>query len=147
MMTAIPAFFYFLFAWNIFFHLLTFTLYVSLGLKWVSFRQNLYGSCFLIHSAHLCLLVGAFNQFTFKVLIDMSSVFSDSSLKIWKFMVKLLLKPGLENFENYFASTCSVQFSRSVMSESLQQHGPQHARPPCPLPTPRVYSNSYPLSP
>ena len=40
----------------------------------------------------------------------------------------------------------SVQLSRSVMSESLQPHGPQHTRPPCPSSTPRVYSNSYPLS-
>ena len=39
-----------------------------------------------------------------------------------------------------------VQFSRSVMSNSLRPHGPQHARPPCPSPTPRVYSNSCPLS-
>ena len=40
----------------------------------------------------------------------------------------------------------SVQFSRSVMSYSLQPHGLQQARPPCPSPTPRVYSNSCPLS-
>ena len=32
------------------------------------------------------------------------------------------------------------------MSNSLWPHGPQHARPPCPSPTPRVYSNSCPLS-
>ena len=32
------------------------------------------------------------------------------------------------------------------MSDSLRCHGPQHARPPCPLPTPGVYSNSCPLS-
>ena len=38
-----------------------------------------------------------------------------------------------------------VQFSRSVMSDSLQPHEPQHARPPCPSPTPRTYSNSCPL--
>ena len=36
----------------------------------------------------------------------------------------------------------SVQFSHSVMSDSLQPHGLQHARPPCLSPTPRVYSNS-----
>ena len=35
-------------------------------------------------------------------------------------------------------------FSRSVMSDSLWPHGLQHARPPCPSPTPRVYSNSCP---
>ena len=40
----------------------------------------------------------------------------------------------------------SVQFSRSVMSDSLPTHGLQHARPPCPSPTPRVYSDSCPLS-
>ena len=40
----------------------------------------------------------------------------------------------------------SVQFSRSVMSESLQPHEPQPTRPPCPSPTPRVYPNSHPLS-
>ena len=37
-------------------------------------------------------------------LISGSSVFSKSSLNIWKFMVHILLKPGLENFEHYFAS-------------------------------------------
>ena len=39
-----------------------------------------------------------------------------------------------------------VQCSRSVMSSSLQPHGLQHARPPCPSPTPGAYSNSCPLS-
>ena len=40
----------------------------------------------------------------------------------------------------------SVQFSHSVMSDSLRPHGLQHARPPCPSPTPGVNSNSCPLS-
>ena len=40
----------------------------------------------------------------------------------------------------------SVQFSRSVMSDSLRPHESQHARPPCPSPTPRVHSNSRPSS-
>ena len=40
----------------------------------------------------------------------------------------------------------SVQFSHSVMSDSLKPHGLQHARPPCPSPTPRICSNSCPLS-
>ena len=40
----------------------------------------------------------------------------------------------------------SVQFSRSVVSHSLRPHGLQHTRPPCPPPTFRVHSNSYPLS-
>ena len=40
----------------------------------------------------------------------------------------------------------SVQFSHSVLSDSLRPHELQHARPPCPSPTPGVYPNSCPLS-
>ena len=40
----------------------------------------------------------------------------------------------------------SLQFGHSVMSDSLRPHGLQHTRPPCPSPTPGVYSNSCPLS-
>ena len=40
----------------------------------------------------------------------------------------------------------SVRFSHSVMSDSLQPHELQHARPPCPSPTPRVHPNPCPLS-
>ena len=40
----------------------------------------------------------------------------------------------------------SVQFSRSVVSNSLWPHEPQHGRPPCPSPTPRVHPNPCPLS-
>ena len=40
----------------------------------------------------------------------------------------------------------SVQFSCSVVSDSLQPHETQHARPPCPSPIPGVYPNSCPLS-
>ena len=43
-------------------------------------------------------------------------------------------------------SDCSVQFSRSVVSDSLRPHESQHARPPCPSPAPEVYSNSCPSS-
>ena len=40
----------------------------------------------------------------------------------------------------------SVQFSHSVMSNSLRPHESQHARPPCPSPTPQIHSNSCPSS-
>ena len=43
-------------------------------------------------------------------------------------------------------SVQSVQFSHSVVYDSLRPHEPQHTRPPCPSPTPRVYPNSCPLS-
>ena len=49
-------------------------------------------SCFFDKPAYVCNLVSG------------SSAFSKSSLNIWKFMVHVLLKPGLENFEHYFAS-------------------------------------------
>ena len=42
--------------------------------------------------------------------------------------------------------TFSVEFSRSVLSDSLRPHGLQHTGSPCPSPTPEVYSNSCPLS-
>ena len=42
--------------------------------------------------------------------------------------------------------TVSVHFSRSVVSDSLWPHESQHARPPCPSPTPGVHSNSCPSS-
>ena len=45
-----------------------------------------------------------------------------------------------------FLFFCLVQFSHSVVSNSLWTLGLQHTRPPCPSPTPRVYSNSCPLS-
>ena len=45
-----------------------------------------------------------------------------------------------------FSRFSSVQFSRSVVSDSLRPHELQHTRPPCPSPSPRVYSNSCPSS-
>ena len=48
----------------------------------------------------------------------------------------------LENFLLRGHQFSSVQFSRSVMSDSLQPHESQHGRPPCPSPTPGVHSDS-----
>ena len=50
------------------------------------------------------------------------------------------------NFYFYTSLFSSVQFRRSVVSDSLRPHEPQHARPPCPSPTPRVHPNPCPLS-
>ena len=49
----------------------------------------------------------------------------------WKFMCMLFM---------------GAKSRHSVVSDSLQPHGLQHARPPCPSPTPGAYSNSWPLS-
>ena len=46
----------------------------------------------------------------------------------------------------FFFPFSSIQFSCSVVFDSLRPHEPQHARPPCPSPTPGVYSNSCQLS-
>ena len=58
---------------------------------------------------------------------------------IWIFWLLLAIFFMLQWFS-------SVQFSRLVMSDSLRPHDSQHARRPCPSPTPRDYSNSCPLS-
>ena len=51
-----------------------------------------------------------------------------------------------ENIYSFSDSVISVQFSHSVVSNSLWPHEPQHGRPPCPSPTPRVHPNPCPLS-
>ena len=65
---------------------------------------------------------------------------SDHELIIAKFILKL---KKLGNTTRPFRS---VQFSCSVMSDSLRPHEPQHIRPPCPSPTPGVHPNPCPLS-
>ena len=52
----------------------------------------------------------------------------------------------LKKKKTSLSKVISVQFSLSVLSDSLRPHEPQHTRPPCPSPTPGVYSNSCPLS-
>ena len=52
----------------------------------------------------------------------------------------------LKQLSSSSSSSDSVQFSRSVVSDSLQPHESQHARPPCPSPAPRVHSDSRPSS-
>ena len=47
----------------------------------------------------------------------------------------------INSSNDWFPSLSSVQFSHWVVSDSLQPHGLQHARPPCPSPTPGVHSN------
>ena len=74
---------------------------------------------------------------------------SDSGFANSVFMVTLWYitttknKSGLQWWSFY---NVSVQFSRLLVSDSLQPHGQPQARPPCPLPTPGVHLNSCPLS-
>ena len=52
-------------------------------------------------------------------LISASSAFYKTSLNIWKFMVHILLKPGLENFEHYFTSSLFLPLQHSIYFEIL----------------------------
>ena len=57
-----------------------------------------------------------------------------------------VLRHSLFDHPCLYSILSPVQFSRSVVSDSLWPHESQHTRPPCPSPTPRVYSNSCPSS-
>ena len=59
---------------------------------------------------------------------------------------KRILVESKETYLSRSYNLTSVQFSRSVVSDSLQPHELQHARLPCPSPTPRACSNSCPSS-
>ena len=104
-------------------------------------------------------LSGFLPFFPFQLLQDF---FFYNFLLVWRTSFSHYLREGLAtnsfsflSFENVFCllswkiitgyRICLVQFSRSVMSDCLWPHGLQLAKPPCPSPTPRVYSNSCPL--
>ena len=73
-------------------------------------------------------------------MFNIWKLFLPSFLKIWNIQSSLLEQCMVsERFS-------SVQFSCSVVSDSLWPHESQHARPPCPSPTPRVHSDSHPSS-
>ena len=63
-------------------------------------------------------------------------------------MLKIKIEESYPDSIPYFPAPpfSSVQFSWSVMTDSLQPHDSQHASPPCPSPAPGVHSNSCPLS-
>ena len=70
---------------------------------------------------------------------------------MWPSFLQVFVQFCLLCFQDYFLyvvtlDTVPVQFSCSVMSNFLWPHEPQHTRPPCPSPTPRVYPNARPLS-
>ena len=68
-------------------------------------------------------------------------------LKEHKFAVRRWLSPGdLKSAQWSYSMLLSTTFSHSVVSDSLRPHGPQHARLPCPSPSPWACSNSCPLN-
>ena len=62
----------------------------------------------------------------------------------WSVFIPIPKKGNVKECLSYHIS--SIQFSRSVLSDSLRPHESQHARPPCPSPTPGVHSDPCPLS-
>ena len=71
-------------------------------------------------------------------IFSLTSNVTFSDLSSWREIL-------FERFSVLRIQTCSVQFSRSVISDSLRPHEPQNARPPCPSPTPGVHPNPCPL--
>ena len=89
---------------------------------------------FLSRRSHMFLLHRSFNSldnFTLKCFIVFNAIVNWIFLKLY--------------FSDFLLFS-AVQFSRSVISNSLRPHELQHARPPCPSPTPGVSPNSHPLS-
>ena len=78
---------------------------------------------------------------------DVKQIFKE----LGKWIVKIYLHAQCRNWKinqkpQRNIQFSSVQFSHSVVSNSLWPHESQHARPPCPSPTPRVHSDSHPSS-
>ena len=83
--------------------------------------------------------------------ITIGKIDSQWEFAIWLRKLKQVLCINLEGWDRESGSKgggvyVSVQFSHSVVSDSLQPHELQHAEPPCPSPTPGVHSDSRPLS-
>ena len=82
-------------------------------------------------------------QTCFLLQVSLDFLLLDSSPLWWKgHLLGVLVLEVLVDHHQF----SSVQFSCSVVSDSLWPHESQHARPPCPSPTPRVYPTSCPLS-
>ena len=98
----------------------------------------------------------ALMQFLIRTLVQLVTFLSQTlrSLRIIDFLHSSTTRPKKKKKNRsatvssklLFCSISSVQFSHSVVSDSLRPHELQHARPPCSSPTPGVYSNSFPSS-
>ena len=88
------------------------------------------------------------NSWSLPKLMSIESVMPSNHLILCRPLLLLpSIFPNIGVFWNESAlPISSVQFSHSVMSNSLQSHEPQHARPPCPTPTRAVHQNPCPLS-
>ena len=81
----------------------------------------------------------------FNIVLEVlaSAIREEKEIKVIQIRKEVKLSMFADDMILYISS---VQFSHSVMSDSLRPRESQHARPPCPSPTPRVYPNSCPSS-
>ena len=84
------------------------------------------------------------NFLNFIIQLFIVSICKYSWLSILNLYIATLLYTNFSPFYSWYIP--SVQFSCSVVSDSLQPHESQHARPPCPSPTPGVHSDLCPSS-
>ena len=85
--------------------------------------------------------------FSYQRLQEFVGSWNPSSSYIFKASIPASLWPFFHSHISFWPNLrSSVQFSHSVMFDSLWPHGMQHARPSCPSPVPRVYSNSCALT-
>ena len=94
-----------------------------------------------------CCAVCIGNGFQYFLNLEMRFTFAESQISLISSCPTALLTYLFFFIKRFiFSRFSSVQFSRSVAFSSFRPHEPQHARPPCPSPTPGVHSNSCPLS-
>ena len=102
-------------------------------------NSKILGTCLLSLLFRLCIQTVICSLFTHSTDIFWN-VLANTGCSVLVNCLLSLLTPNIKYFR------ASVQFSHSVVSDFLRPHGLQHSRPPCPLPTPRDYSNSCALS-
>ena len=91
------------------------------------------------------------NKYLINIVIHhwlLNAIFIKYSNTVNNLQVKFFHLPQIFKYEQSSKKSIinSIEFSRSVVSNSLRPHELQHTRPPCPSPTPRVHSNSHPSS-
>ena len=95
--------------------------------------------------AYPCIPVGITQYYLGSPGTEGLSYWFISSLSEWS-TKDVIWRENLKKKISNCNKCCSVQFSPSVVSDSLRPQEPQHTRPPCPSPTPRVHPNPCPLS-
>ena len=109
-----------------------------------SLARFLIGSFIFVElSFRSCLYIFEINPLS---VASFAIIFSQSEGCLFTLLIVSFVVQKLLSFIHCLLKALSVQFSHSVVSDSLRPRESQHARPPCPSPTPRVYSNSCPSS-